>query len=212
MGWKRLLLDHITNRGIALQPALVHSGQHRNVVVDIIVDLHESIVVVETMQPPAPLSHTTARLGKTAPPALPDAVCGTLPKCYGRDVRRPPSTETLYLRRSLPRSCASCSSPRNSRTAAPAPSSSAHRRLARPHPFPHRTRRWPQDPGHPPPPPESVLNAFLAANHAAKAAAAAPGSHPRSESTFPWPHLNPIRPLEKLLCLVLLQNLFPPDS
>src|SRR5664279_3354579 len=141
MGWKRLLLDHITNRGIALQPALVHSGQHRNVVVDIIVDLHESIVVVETMQPPAPLSHTTARLGKTAPPALPDAVCGTLPKCYGRDVRRPPSTETLYPRRSPPGSCASWSSRCSSRRATPVPSSPGHRRLALAHPFPHRTHR-----------------------------------------------------------------------
>src|SRR5271166_4806772 len=41
---------------------------------------------------------------------------------------------------------------------------------------------------------------------------AAPGSHPRIEKTFPWPHLNPQHPLEKLLCLVLLQNLFPTDS
>src|ERR1039457_5181781 len=41
---------------------------------------------------PTPLSHTTARLGKTAPPAPPHAVSETPPKCYGRDVRRPPST------------------------------------------------------------------------------------------------------------------------
>src|ERR1035437_4301931 len=31
MGWKRLRLDHITNRGIAFQPALVHPGQHRTI-------------------------------------------------------------------------------------------------------------------------------------------------------------------------------------
>src|SRR5664279_4122139 len=90
---------------------------------------------------PAPLSHTTARLGKTAPPALPDAVCGTLPKCYGRDVRRPPSTETLYPRRSPPGSCASWSSRCSSRRATPVPSSPGHRRLALAHPFPHRTHR-----------------------------------------------------------------------
>src|SRR5205823_5777414 len=47
IGWKPLLLDHITNRPIALQPALVHPGQHQNVVVHIVVDLHESFVVVQ---------------------------------------------------------------------------------------------------------------------------------------------------------------------
>ena len=46
-----LLLDHITNRGITLQPALVHPGQHQNVVVHIVVDLHKSLVSMETMQP-----------------------------------------------------------------------------------------------------------------------------------------------------------------
>src|ERR1035437_8730698 len=51
MGWKRLRLDHITHRGIAFQPALVHPGQHRNVVVHLIVDLHESFVVAKTVQP-----------------------------------------------------------------------------------------------------------------------------------------------------------------
>src|ERR1043166_818399 len=51
MGWNRLLLDHVTNRGVALQPTLVHPGQHQNVTVHIIVDLHKSLVVVETMQP-----------------------------------------------------------------------------------------------------------------------------------------------------------------
>src|SRR5271157_5785542 len=90
---------------------------------------------------PVPPSHTIARLGKTAPPAPPDAVCETPPACYGRDVRRPPSTETLYLRRSLPRSCASCSSRCSSRRATPVPSSSGHKRLALARPFPHRTHR-----------------------------------------------------------------------
>src|ERR1022692_4199900 len=161
---------------------------------------------------PTPLSHTTARLGKTAPPAPPHAVSETPPKCYGRDVRRPPSTETLYLRRSLPRSCASCSSRRSSRTAAPAPSSSAHRRLALARLFPHRTHRQPQDPGHPPHPPESVLSAFLAANHAGTAGVAAPGSHPRIESTFPWPHLKPKHPHGKTVMFGASQNLFPTYS
>src|SRR5208283_537283 len=73
----------------------------------------------------------------------------------------------------------------------------------------HRTHRWPQDPRHPPHPPESALNASLAANRAGMALVAAPGSHPRIESTFPWPHLKPKHPMEKLLCLVLLKNPFP---
>src|SRR5438309_1232232 len=47
-----LLLDDVSNRAVALQPALVHPGQHQYVVVHIIVDLHESLVVMETMQPP----------------------------------------------------------------------------------------------------------------------------------------------------------------
>src|SRR5208337_2376647 len=123
---------------------------------------------------PVPLSHTTARLGKTAPPGPPDVVGETPPACYGRDVRRPPSTETLYPRRSSPGSCASCSSRGSSRRATPVPSSSAH--------------RWPQDPRHPPHPPESALNAFPVANHAGTAVVATPGSRPRIEKTFPWPH------------------------
>jgi hypothetical protein len=49
--WNRLPLHHITNRGIALQSALVHPGQHQNVAVHIIVDLHKSLVRMETMQP-----------------------------------------------------------------------------------------------------------------------------------------------------------------
>src|SRR5271157_5401346 len=151
-------------------------------------------------------------LAKQPRQRLPDAVSETPPACYGRDVRRPPSSETLYPRRSSPGSCASCSSRCSSRRATPVPSSSGHRQLALARPFPHRTHRWPQDPGHPPHPPESALNAFPVANHVGTAGVAAPGSHPRSESTFPWPHLNPIHPLEKLLCLVLLQNLFPTDS
>ena len=48
--WRRILLDNIPNRAVAFQPALVHSCQHRNVVIDIVVNLHESFVVVETMQ------------------------------------------------------------------------------------------------------------------------------------------------------------------
>src|SRR5271166_3837717 len=123
------------------------------------------------------------------------------------------SSETLYPRRSSLGSCASCSSRCSSRRATPAPSSPGQRRLAPARPFPHRTHRWPQDPRHPPHPPENVLNAFLAANHAGRAGVAAPGSHPRIESTFPWPHLKPKHPMEKLLCLVLLlKNLFPTDS
>src|SRR5271157_4678728 len=109
---------------------------------------------------PVPPSHTTARLGKTAPPGPPDAVCETPPACYGRDVRRPPSSDTRYPRRSSLGSCASCSSPCSSRRTTPAPSSPDHRRLALVRPFPHRTHRWPQYPGHPPRPPESALNAF----------------------------------------------------
>src|ERR1035437_1196893 len=142
------------------------------------------------------------RLGEPAPPGPPDAVGETPPACYGRDVRRPPSTETLYPRRSSPGAGASCSSPCSSRTATPAPSSPGHRRLAHARPSRHRNHRWPQAPRRPPHPPESVLNAFLAANHAVRAVVAAPDSHPPTESTFPWLHLKPKYPLDKLLCLV----------
>src|SRR5215831_1227404 len=49
--WRGLLLDDIPNRAVALQPALVHPRQHRNTVIYVVVDLHDSLVVVETMQP-----------------------------------------------------------------------------------------------------------------------------------------------------------------
>src|SRR5208282_2150738 len=49
--WGGLRLDDVSNRAVAFQPALVHPRQHRNIVVHIVVDLHESFVVVEAMQP-----------------------------------------------------------------------------------------------------------------------------------------------------------------
>src|SRR5271157_5758495 len=49
--WGGFLLNGVSNRAVALQPPLIHPGQHRDVAVHVAVDLHESFVVVETMQP-----------------------------------------------------------------------------------------------------------------------------------------------------------------
>ena len=48
--WRGFLLDDVTDDAVAFQPPLVHPGQHRNVVVHIIVDLHKAFAVVQTMQ------------------------------------------------------------------------------------------------------------------------------------------------------------------
>lgn len=50
--WRKgLCFDRISNRAVAFRPALVHPRQHRNTTIYVVVDLHESFVVVETVQP-----------------------------------------------------------------------------------------------------------------------------------------------------------------
>jgi hypothetical protein len=45
-----LLADCVPDCAVAPQSALVHSCQHRDPVVDVIIDLNEALVVVETME------------------------------------------------------------------------------------------------------------------------------------------------------------------
>ena len=51
-GRSRLSLDHISNRAVAFESALKHPRKHQHVAVDIVEYLHESFVVMQTMQPP----------------------------------------------------------------------------------------------------------------------------------------------------------------
>ena len=60
-GRSRLSLEHVSNRAVAFEPALKHSGKHQHVAVDIVEYLHESFVVMQTMQPPDILLKQTPR-------------------------------------------------------------------------------------------------------------------------------------------------------
>src|ERR1700756_4200633 len=47
-----LLVNYVTNGAVAFQPTLVHSCEHRNQVVHVIVDLDHTLVVMKTVQSP----------------------------------------------------------------------------------------------------------------------------------------------------------------
>src|SRR5215472_11734579 len=45
------LINAVANGTVTLQPTLVHSGEHGNVRIHIVIDLDDMLIVVQTMQP-----------------------------------------------------------------------------------------------------------------------------------------------------------------